>query len=151
MKPIARHGGTQTFNTYNGPVTHVAMQVGVSEAREITENASRQKELLQHSNPERRECVSMVWKRLDRDRAKKQGSTPDRALIEEIDPKPRAVHFTDDMAYLKEEMIHDEENPLQKVYFVDVEVSRVQGMVAAYRVVGYHGKDDLEPQQVTLL
>ena len=40
-------------------------------------------------------------------------------------------------------MIDDDENPMQKVYFVDVEVSRVNDKVMAYRVIGYHGKDDL--------
>jgi hypothetical protein len=42
-------------------------------------------------------------------------------------------------------MISDEENPMQKVYFVDVEVSRVGGKVTAYRIVGFHGKDELDP------
>jgi len=47
------------------------------------------------------------------------------------------------MSHVKKEMIDDEENPYQKVYFVDVEVLRVGDKVVAYRIVGYHGKEDL--------
>ena len=85
----------------------------------------------------------MVWKRLDSDDASTEGNSPDKAIIEEIDPKPKAILFTDEMADLKRVMIQDEEKPFQKVYFVDVEVSRVGDKVVSYRVVGYHGKDDL--------
>lgn len=143
VRPIAQHGGVQTFNSYTGPITQV-LQIGTDEARALTTNALLSKEELQRPTPGRMERVSLVWKRLDRDPAKKKGATPDKALIEEIDSKPRAVHFTDDMAFLKREMIADDENPYQKVYFVDVEVSRVEGSVTAYRIVGYHGKDDLD-------
>jgi hypothetical protein len=87
----------------------------------------------------------MVWARLDRAPAKTEGSSPDKGIIEEIDPKPKTILFTDELSYLKHQMISDEENPMQKVYFVDVEVSRVGGKVTAYRIVGFHGKDELDP------
>jgi hypothetical protein len=48
------------------------------------------------------------------------------------------------MSYLKKQMIDDEVNPYQSVYFVDVSVSRVSGRVVSYRVMGYHGKEELE-------
>src|SRR4051794_25194531 len=90
------------------------------------------------------ERVSLVWDRLARDDAKVAGaSSHDRGLIEELDNKPHPVFFTDDLTFLKSEMIADEANPYQKVYFVDVEVSRAKGKIASYRVIGYHGKDDL--------
>jgi hypothetical protein len=41
-------------------------------------------------------------------------------------------------------MIDDEENPYQNIYFVDVSVSRVSGKVVSYRVIGFHGKEELE-------
>lgn len=149
VKPIAKHGGNQVFNTFNGSTINIFSPISVTEARTITENAVRTKETLRLENPERRERVSLIWKRLDRDAAKREGSTPDKVIIEEIDPHPRAVHFTDAMAYLKDEMIRDDDNPYRKVYFVDVEVSRVNRKVVAYRIVGYHGKDDLEEEGET--
>jgi hypothetical protein len=48
------------------------------------------------------------------------------------------------MAYLKREMIDDQQNPYQNVYFVDVEISRTGGKITAYRIVGYHGADQLD-------
>jgi hypothetical protein len=144
-KPIANHGGTQTFNTINGGITFNILAMNASEASKIMEAAIHQKALLQNSDAEIRQRVPMVWKRLDRDETKPEAkSTPDRALIEEIDPKSHAVFFTDEMSFLKRQMIDDEVNPYQSVYFVDVSVSRVSGRVVSYRVIGYHGKEELE-------
>ena len=81
---------------------------------------------------------------MDRDAAKTQGSSPDKALIEEIDSKAKSVFFADEFSYLKKEMIDNQDNPYQKVYFVDVEVSRIEGRVTAYRIVGFHGTDDID-------
>jgi hypothetical protein len=147
VKPIAEHGGTQTFNVFNGPTSITVLSTNTRQARQVIESAVQQKTELLGVTPEteKRQRVSMTWSRLDRDKAKVEGkTTPDRCAIEEIDPKPHAVFFTDEMAFLKAEMITDEDNPYQKVYFVDVEVSRAAGgKVTAYRIVGYHGKDDL--------
>lgn len=140
--PIANHGGTQTLNIINGPVVQNIHIMNQAEAREVSERAQREKARLQSPQSERRQRVSMIWKRLDRDPAATEGRSPDKGLIEEIDTRPKAVLFTDEMAHLKDEMIADEENPYQKVYFVDVEISRVNNRITAYRVFGYHGKDD---------
>jgi hypothetical protein len=145
VKPIANHGGTQTFNTINGGITFNILTMSASEASKIMETAISQKALLQNSDAEIRQRVPMVWKRLDRDETRPEAkSSPDRALIEEIDLKPHAVFFTDEMSGLKKQMIDDEENPYQSVYFVDVSISRVSGKVVSYRVIGYHGKEELE-------
>ena len=145
VKPIANHGGTQTFNTINGGVTYNILTMNASEASKIMTTAIHQKALLQDSDAEVRQRVPMVWKRLDRDETRPEAkSSPDRALIEEIDAKPHAVFFTDEMSILKKQMIGDELNPYQSIYFVDVSVSRVSGKVVSYRVIGYHGKEELE-------
>jgi hypothetical protein len=146
VQPIAKHGGTQTFNVIHDNRTFNILTTDTREARRVIEQATRRKGQLQapEEKPEKRQRVSMTWNRLDRDKAKTEGRSPDRGTIEEIDPKPRAVLFTDELSYLKNEMIADEENPYQQVYFVDVEISRAAGgKVTAYRVVGYHGKDEL--------
>ena len=87
----------------------------------------------------------MTWSRLDR-HGPKAGSqnSPDKALIPEVDTTPRPVFFEDEVAYIRREMIEEEENPFQTIYFVDVIVSRLNGKVTHYRVVGYHGKDRLD-------
>lgn len=147
VKPIANHGGSQTFNTINGGVTVNILTMNASDAEKILESAITQKAaLLQSSSAaEIKQRVPMVWKRLDRDPTKpKAKSSPDRALIEEIDTKSHPVFFTDEMSFLKTEMIDDEENPYQSVYFVDVSVSRISGNVVSYRVMGFHGKDELQ-------
>jgi hypothetical protein len=106
--------------------------------------------LLQNPDGETRQRVPLVWKRLDRDKATTGGkSSPDKGVIEEIDPKPHPVIFTDEMSPIKKQMIDDEEKPFQHVYFVDVDVSRVSGKVVSYRIKGYHGKEELEPLSPT--
>jgi hypothetical protein len=145
VKPIANHGGTQTFNTINGGVVMNILTMNEEQASEILEVASQRKALLQNSDAEIQQRVPMVWKRLDRDETKPEAkSSPDRALIEEIDPRPHALFFTDEMAFLKKQMIDEEDHPFHHVYFVDVSVSRISGRVVSYRVIGYHGKEALE-------
>jgi hypothetical protein len=144
VKPVAEAGGTQTFNTIHNGLQINVLAVSASDARRIIEGAASEKaRLLQPTGGERRQRVSMVWYRLARDAARTDGvRSPDQGLIDEIDPKPHAVLFTDEMAYLKREMIDDEANPYQTVYFVDVDVSRVNGRVTAYRIAGFQGKED---------
>ena len=143
VKPVAESGGTQTFNTIHGGVTINMLQTTAEDARKIIEGAARAKAALQLPDAERHQRVSMVWHRLARDAARTEGTrSPDQGKIEELDAKPHAVMFTDDMAYIKGEMIDDEANPYQKVYFADVDVSRVSSKITAYRIYGYHGKED---------
>lgn len=145
VKPIANHGGTQTFNTINGGAVFNIFTMTAPEASKIMEVALQEKALLQNSAAEVRQRVPLVWKRLDRDETRPEAkSSPDRALIEEIDEKSHPVFFTDEMSSIKKQMIDDEANPYQSVYFVDVSVSRVSGKIVSYRVIGYHGKEDLE-------
>ena len=145
--PIANRGGSQTFLNFHGDVwINPIISMDASEAREIVEGAVREKgRLLSPLAAKSYQRVSMVWKRIDSDEVATKGiRSPDKGLIEEIDSKPHAVLFTDEMTYLKAEMMEPSQNPHRKVYFVDVEVSRVGDKVAAYRIVGYHGHDDLD-------
>jgi hypothetical protein len=92
VKPIANHGGSQTFNTINGGVVVNILTMNASEASKIMDAAIHQKTLMQDPDAEIRQRVPMVWKRLDRDETKPEAkSSPDRALIEEIDAKSHAV------------------------------------------------------------
>lgn len=144
VKPVAEHGGSQTFNVYKGPVLQQTFNIDAPDARNIVESAIKERAALQSPQAERRQRVPLVWSRLDRNPAKQHGSSPDKGIIDEIDPKPKSVFFTDELSYLKKVMIEGSEQPFQTVYFVDVEVSRVSGKVVSYRVMGYHGSDVLE-------
>jgi hypothetical protein len=93
IKPIAEHGGSQAFNVYNGTVFQTTINVTAPEAREIGEEAYRHKATLLYPQAERRQRVSMVWTRLDRSPAKTEGSSPDKGVIEEIDPKPKLYYL----------------------------------------------------------
>ena len=48
-------------------------------------------------------------------------------------------------------LIADKENPLQAVYFVDVQIVRVADKIVAYRVIGYHGKEEIDELDATSL
>lgn len=146
LKPTANNGGSQTFNVINGGVSVTVFQVHAPEAAKLIETALVQREIIQNANSEGKKGVPMVWKRLDRDEATTTGkSSPDKGVIEEIDDKAHAILFTDETSSIKRQMIDDDENPYQKVFFVDVEISRVGGKIVSYRIVGYHGKQELEP------
>lgn len=144
VKPVAQSGGSQQFLVVHGDVHATILSTTASKAKAVLEGAARQRAVLQPAQGEVRQRVSMVWTQLNRDEAKTEGvRSPDRGLIQEIDPKDHAVLFTDDLTYLKSEMIADDENPYQKVYFVDVDISRAGGRITAYRIMVFHGKEDL--------
>jgi hypothetical protein len=143
--PISNHGGTQTITVIKGDLIIPVLSVSVDEAREIADRAQRTRAVLADTQSEVRQRVPLIWKRLDRAKGRTESrGSPDRALIPEIDKADRPVFFTDETAYLKDEMLGEEENPWMRVYFVDVEISRIEGKVVSYRVVGYHGKEDLD-------
>ena len=146
VKPIAQHGGNQTFITVNGDVNQTVLKLTASDAVKIMDHASKRKLELLAVDESKAQRVSLVWSQLARDAAKVDAKkSPDRAVIAEIDSKPHPVFFTDDMSSLKAEMIDNEENPYQKVFFVDVDISRVpSGGIGNYRITAYHGSDDLD-------
>ena len=117
------------------------------QARSVIEGASRTKAELQFPEAERHQRVPLRWFRLDTNAPKQQGSSPDKGIIEEIDEKPKAILFSDELAYLKNEMITGD--PFKKIFFVDVEVSRVAGRVVSYRVVGFHGSDEIDEPETS--
>ena len=149
MAPIAHNGGTQTFNVFNGTVYHPVLHVTGEEALQALGNAARAKALIQHPAADARQHVAMVWAGLDTDPPRAAGvRSPDKARIDEIDPKPRPVFFDDEFAFLKAQMLDGVENPYRKVYFVDVTVSTVDGKVTSYKIIGFHGtadRDDGDP------
>lgn len=144
VNPTASAGGVQNITVINGGLTIPVIVVDSAKAKLITEQAIIHKLLMQNPEAEIRQRVSFIWSRLDRDKAKTGAGSPDRGLIEEIDPKPHVVLFTDEMTYLKADMIGDELNPMQMVYFVDVSISRALEKITAYRIIGYHGKEQLD-------
>lgn len=147
VTPIAQNGGQQTIYVTHNDNRQIIMQTTAEEARKIFDSASECKARLSSVTEDKKQCVALVWKQLARDVARTaEKSSPDRGIIYEIDKNPHPVFFTDDTAYLKREMIDDEENPYKKVFFVDVDISRVPGGgVGNYRITAFHGKEDFEP------
>jgi hypothetical protein len=143
VKPIANNGGKQSFTVIKGDLNINVLNITASEARRITNNAAKARAKLKGQDLEIAQRVPLVFSRLDTATAKVEGPSPDKAVIEELDPKPHAVLFTDEMIPIKKAMIEDEIRPFKKVYFVDVQVSRIGGKIVSYRIIGYHGNDDL--------
>ncbi|HUP78330.1 MAG TPA: hypothetical protein VM260_07165 [Pirellula sp.] len=95
VKPIANNGGTQSFTAIHGDVYLNILQVSAPDARRITNNAAKLKAELKGQDIEVAQRVPLVFSRLDSATAKVDGPSPDKAVIEELDPKPRPVLFTD--------------------------------------------------------
>lgn len=147
VRPVADRGGQQTFNIVQGDVIINYFQVTPDNALTILDRTAEVKAELQSPDVETRQRVAMIWQRLDRKHAKTIGArSPDKAVIEEVDVLPHAI-LVDELVHLKDQMVSDEKNPMQKVYFVDVEILRSDRRVVAYRVTGYHGQDDLQPSE----
>lgn len=62
--------------------------------------------------------------------------TGNKAVIEELSPRPLAVVFESDE--LKRRILHDFENPTKNGYLVDVTILSANGRAAAYKVMQLH-------------
>lgn len=145
--PIAKSGGSQTFNSFNGEFYKPVFVLDQGASRDLIANAYATKALLEGEASEMRQRVPLVWHGLDTDQARSGGKrNPDKAVIEELDEKPRPVFFEDEFIGLKKTMIDNHDNPYKKVFFVDVHVSRVAGKIVSYRIVGHHGEADIEAE-----
>ncbi len=146
-KPIASSGGSQTFNSYTGDVYMPVFHISAADAKDILGIASEVKAEIEGEAVERHQRVPLIWHGLDKDDARSGGKrSPDKGIIEELDVKPKSVFFEDAFIGIKRTMVDDHINPYQKVFFVDVAVSRIAGKIVSYRIVGYHGEEDLDAE-----
>lgn len=143
VKPIASAGGVQNFNVNNVAGNQIFIfQLNSSDASKVVENALTHKATLLLPEVEVKRSVALVWQKIDKSLAKTDGAiSPDKGRIEEIDRAAKSILFHENMASVKLEIMAD---PLmQMVYYVDVEIVRIDDKIKAYRVVGYHGKEPL--------
>lgn len=144
VKPIANAGGTQTFNVNNVQGDQILVfNINSPQANRIMDNALHHREALLLPETETRKSVALVWQKIDKSDARVAGSrSPDKGRIEEIDRGAKSVLFDESIASVKGEIMADA--LLQMVYYVDVEIVRVNDRIQAYRVIKYHGKEPLD-------
>lgn len=141
---IEGRGNLNIFVTNGDGEIQEIKEIKKKDASNIKENAIeyQAKMMLPDSNLEK--SVALIWSRFDRSNAKTGGATsPDKGIIESIDPNPKSVLFLEDEAGLKADILSSEENPMQMIYYVDVEVVEIQDAIRAYRIVGYHSSERL--------
>ena len=117
--PIKNHGGSQTINVHNGHVYHPVVVIDAADAERIVERANEVKALLKYPEQEVHQRVPLSWESLPRGEPRTDGNrSPDKGIIEEIDPKPKPVFFADEYADLKENILGEHtENPYTRLYF----------------------------------
>lgn len=142
---VVESGGTQTINYINVQGDFQPLyEMDAESAHRVFENAAETKAILKLPAAERLNSQAMLWKTFDKSPARTEGQrSPDKGIIEEIDPAPKAILFGDDEAGLKADILASDENPMQMVYYVDVEIIRVEKKIKAYRIVNFQGKDPL--------
>lgn len=65
-----------------------------------------------------------------------------KGIIDEFSSKPLNIVFEDEK--LNEEMLHNDYNPNEVVFVVDVKLQTVSGSLAAYKVVKFHETLDID-------
>lgn len=84
-----------------------------------------------------------VLLKFDQVRSNISSNSGNKASIDTLfDGKSLAVIFQDDD--LKREILKDEHNPINKAFFVDVEVSTIGGKPVAYKIIALHEIIDLD-------
>jgi len=69
-------------------------------------------------------------------RADTKAKTGNKGIIEDLSPKPYNILFENED--INQQMLHQEFNPYEKVFVVDVQVQHVSGKIAAYKIVKFH-------------
>lgn len=142
---VVEAGGTQTISTVNvAGDLNLTLEITEDKAKKVLHNASRTKALLKLPSGETFNSQALQWKTFDKGPAKTEGQrSPDKGIIQELDPKPKPIFFEDGEEGLKSYIINSDENPYQMIYYVDVEVVTVDEKIKAYRIVRFRGTDPL--------
>jgi len=115
------------------------VQRAISQAESEIENVEREEK-----NYNRHDAVMLYWYSASRDPGKASGRTPDRAVIEEIWPKPLKTYFEPAAEDLKRKMTAMEQNPFKKLFRVDVFVHIALGKPQAYTIINLRDVQDLD-------
>lgn len=119
-------------------------KLSAHESRQIVDNASKAKASLKLPESKRFTHVALVWKTFEKSQARTKGTTsPDKGIIKDIAPNPKAIFFDEKMSEFKESMLKSEDNFMKKIYYVDAEIRQVQGKIRAYIIVNYHSEEDI--------
>jgi len=139
--PISQQSGNglQVNIFQNGKVTNNFI-VDAGKAGRAARGAAAHKVVLGQPIGEALENQLLMWDQTSKRDAKTKGTwSPDKAVIEAIDPKPRSVLFDENVTQIKKRMMDDPENMFQKIYIVDVLVIITEGKIRAYKVINLHG------------
>lgn len=117
------------------------------EARIAKDQLLEQRRELQNRGDIDHERVLLRFVRPSIEDAKVGKRSGERAIIDKIDPKARAVVYSSDLAEqrIRHEMTKAHENVFQKLFDVDVNVElRSDGRPMAYRIVNVHAVTEMD-------
>lgn len=123
------------------PVRHLRMSFGQQECIEAQIGALREKQRLEAAGSADYPAVIMRWYQTNVGKAKSEGRTGDRAIIDDIMPgKDLPVYFASEIDHQKVGMLDE---PYRRSFVVDVNVRKVRGEPKAYTIMRV--RDILEP------
>lgn len=119
--------------------SEVIAEFTTNEARQALETIQRQKQAEEQPDIVDHAKVLMIYKRMDKSKTKPGTSTGDRVVIEQVDPKDKAVFYASDNARDKiKSAILNYEDPWNLGFVVDVSVATRDGKPVAYSVIDVH-------------
>lgn len=123
------------------PVRHLRMTFGQQECIEAQIGALREKQRLDAAGTADYPAVIMRWYQTNVGKAKSEGRTGDRAIIDDIVPgKDLPAYFASEIDHQKVDMLDE---PYRRLFVVDVNVRKVRGEPKAYTIMRV--RDILDP------
>lgn len=116
--------------TFNFPQSNSAQN-------QLDKEIERMKSIQPTGNKYTRQLMTIYQMRSDMN-----ANVGNKAVIESISPRKLSVVFSSDE--LKEEILHSDDNPTKKAYWVDVETLNVNGKLVGYNVLELHDTIPLE-------
>lgn len=139
---INTQGGNLSVQQNFGPVTQVIVNLTQEDARAADNRAALERIELSKREENIHDRVLLVWDQMRDASGVEVGRSPDRGIIQAIDPRPRQVTFESDD--LKASMGRRDVHPFEKAFVVDVKVLLSPTGVAGYRVLQLHDILDRE-------
>lgn len=121
----------------DGEERELIMQFDSRQAKQAVKELEAHYEQLSQPASEKHENVLMTFFQSNKKIPDGEQRSGEQVIVESIDRKPRPVIYVSDLAKhrIKSAVIHGDDNIYKKGFYVDVEVDRYRGKVAAYKVI----------------
>lgn len=136
LNPVANDNASQiNVSTVVNNTTNVYLTINSLEANAIQNIIEKRDKELKESAPSN-DIKTNVLLTLFQTKADPKAKTGNKGIVEDISPKSFPLIF--DNEELNRRILHQEFNPYEKIFVVDIQPQHVSNKIAAYKIINLH-------------